>query len=193
MKPFEFILIIISVIVGLALTEFAIAVAFMIQNYQKIHFYWPHLVFGAFGLISILNYWATVYRLKKVERWTVAQFGLLFATGLIFFIITKIHFPGRDAFNLDYETYFHENIRTILILVICFLLVWMLEAFAIRKVRKINRYTVMLIFILMCLSGVFIDNPLYIGILGSVMLAMQILYMHRIGAKIEERAPEERG
>jgi hypothetical protein len=187
MKPFEFVLIIISVIVGLALTEFAIGVAFMIQHYRTAHFYWPHLVMAAFGIISCLNYWATLYRLRKVESWTVAQIGLVFATGLIFFITTKIYFPDPNTFDLDYEAYFHANVKIIFVLMICFLVVWALEAFKIRKVRQIKKYAIMLVFILMSLSGVLIDNHLYIGILGSVMLFMQVVYMYNVRTLIAEQ------
>jgi hypothetical protein len=187
MKPFEFVLVIISVIVGLALTEFAIGVSYMIQNFRTAHFYWPHITVMLFGLVSCLNYWGTVYKLRKIDAWSIMHIGLVFLSGLIFFIMTKLYFPDPDKFDLDYERYFKDNIKITFALMICFVISFMLEAIVIRKVRQLRKFTIMIVFILAISSGLLIDNHLYVGILTVILLLMQIAYMVRTKTLIADR------
>lgn len=179
MKPFEFVLIIISVIIGLALTEFAIGVSFMIQNYEAAHFYWPHFVLMLTGLIGCLNYWATVYKLRKVQIWSVVEIGIVFLTGLIYFVLTKIYFPTSDRFDLDYEKYFHDNYKKIFILMVCFVMSYSFEALLIRKVRQLKKFTVQIAFIIILLSGIIADNKLYTSVLAVLLFLLQFFYMYK--------------
>jgi hypothetical protein len=187
MKPFEFVLVIISVIVGLALTEFAIGVSYMIINYERANFYWPYIVLMLCGLMSCLNYWATVYKLRKVQTWTVSYIGIVFLSGLIFFIMTRIYFPNPDKFDQDYQRYFHENVRTIFVLMICFVISFILEAVVIRKVRGFKKFGMMIAFILVILSGVIVRNDFYVNILTIVILLMQTIYYSRTGNLVADQ------
>lgn len=187
MKPFEFVLVIISVIVGLALTEFAIGVSHMIINYEAANFYWPYIVLMLCGLMSCLNYWATVYKLRRVQTWTVSYIGIVFLSGLIFFIMTKIYFPDPDKFDQDYERYFNEHVRTIFVLMICFVISFILEAMVIRKVRGFKKFAMMIAFIAVILSGVIIRNSVYVSMLTIVILVMQTIYYSRTGTLVGDK------
>jgi len=179
MKPFEFVLVIISVIVGLALTEFAIGLSHMIKNYQSAHFYWPHIVLMLCGLISCLNYWGTVYKLRKVETWTLTYIGLVFLSGLIFFLMAKVYFPDPEGFDLDYERYFNDHVGIIFTLMICFVISFILETVIIRKIRKIKKFIMMIVIILVILSGIIIRNETYVGVLTVVILLLTTIYYSR--------------
>ncbi|SRR5258707_7177444 len=187
MKPFEFVLIIISVIVGLALTEFAIGVAYMIQNYDTAHYYWPYIVLMAVGFMSCMTYWATVYKLRKIPTWTIAHIGLVFSSGLLLFVMAKIYFPDPNKFDLDYEKYFNNNVRTLFSLMICFVISYSLEAIVIRKVRQIRKFVMMFLFVLVTLSGIIISNSLYISVLTIVLFLMQLFYMSRTNFSIADK------
>lgn len=179
MKPFEFVLVIISVIVGLALTEFAIGVSYMIRNYQTAHFYWPHIVLMLCGLISCLNYWGTVYKLRRVEIWSLTYIGIVFLSGLIFFLMTKIYFPDPEGFDLDYEKYFNEHVTIIFILMDCFVVSFILEIVIIRKVRQFKKFVMMIVIMLVILSGVIIRDKTYVSMLTVVILLLTTTYYSR--------------
>src|SRR5690349_244373 len=107
MKPFEFVLIIVSVIIGLALTEFALGMTYMIKVSKTAHLYWPHLIVCFLGFITCLNYWGTVYKLRKVSKWTIPNIGIVFISGMIFYAMTHINFPDPNNFDQNYERHFN--------------------------------------------------------------------------------------
>lgn len=186
MKPFEFVLIVVSVIVGLALTEFATGVADMIKNYRTAIFYWPHAVLCLWGFISFLNYWSTVYKLRRITHWTVPSIGIMIISALLYFVTTRAVFPDNAGPKQNYEEHFNQNIGTILALAITFNIFYMLESLVIRKIRKMKRYWTMIIFLLVMLSGVVIDNNAFRGILMVVGLTLQIYYLYSAKVIIQD-------
>lgn len=190
MKPFEFVLVIVSVIVGLGLTEFAIGMADLIQSYQTAIFYWPFAALIGLGFIGCLNYWGTVYKLRHVTSWSIPNIGVVFMSGMIFFIITSITFPNPNTFDQNYERHFNANIRIIFALLFLLVVFYMLESFLIRKVRKLKKYAIGIAFVLVILSGVVINNKTYQAALTVVLLIMQIYYMAFTKVTIDDKEAE---
>jgi len=177
MKPFEFALVIVSVIIGLALTEFAIGVADMIKIYKTAHIYWAHILLSCLGFVTCLNYWATLYKLKNVDRWTTLNLVIVVVGGLLFFIMARVMFPDLDSFDNDYRRHFHENIGVLLILNVLFIVFIMLEAFLIRGVRRFQSYLNGIVFISLLLSAILINNEAYTEVLTVIYFAMYIYFM----------------
>lgn len=174
MKAFEFVLIILSLIIGLSLTEAAIGISYMIQNYKTANFYLPFAVMAVTGFLYILYYYSTLFKLKKVTTWSVPNLGLIFTTGLIFFVLTQIYFPDQSEFDQDYEKYFNENFTVVLALMLCFTVSYMLELFIVRKVRNPKVYFAVIIASLSIASGIMFDNDTYRFILSIFLFALQI-------------------
>jgi hypothetical protein len=186
MKPFEFVLVIISVIIGLVLTEFAIGISYMIQYYRTAIYYWPHIAFLGFGFIGCLNYWGSLYRLRNLSTWTVPQMGMIFTTGLFFCISSQIITPDENNFDHNYKRYFHENANVLYSLLICLVTSLMIETYLIKKVRRLKWYLVMSINISLALSGMVIDNENYKGALAVILLIVQIYNMYSTRVIIDE-------
>jgi len=174
MKAFEFVLIILSLIIGLSLTEAAIGVSYMIQNYRTANFYLPFVVMAVTGFLYILYYYSTLFKLKKVTKWSVPNIGLIFTSGLIFFVLTQIYFPDQSDFDQDYEKYFNENFTVVLTLMLCFTLSYMLELFIVRQVGNSKVYFAVVVASLSIISGIIVSNQNYRFILTIFLLALQI-------------------
>ncbi len=177
MKPFEFALVIVSVIIGLGLTELAIGVADMIRIYKSAHIYWAHILLCLFGLITCLNYWATLYKLRKINSWPTPNLMIVVIGSLLFFIMARLMFPNIDSFDKNYERYFHENASTLLVLNIFFIILLMVEAFVIRKIKKIRSYFMGVVFILILFSAIILEIKLYREILIVIYFVMYIYFM----------------
>ena len=174
MKPFEFVLIILSLIIGLSLTEAAIGISYMIQNYRTANFYLPFAIMAITGFLYILYYYSTLFKLKKVTTWSVPQLGLIFTTGLIFFVLTQIYFPDQSDFDKDYEKYFNENFTVVLMLMLCFTLSYMMELFIVRKVRNPKVYLAVIVASVSITSGIIIDSENYRFVLTIFLFMLQL-------------------
>jgi len=186
MKAFEFVLIVVSLIVGLALTEFATGVADMIRTLHRAHFYWAHIILIAYGFISCLTYWTTIHKLRRVNRWSVFHIAIVLMSGLLFFISTRIVFPDRDTFDLDYEKYFNDQVSTIFIMVILYIIFYMLESFVIKGVRKWRSYGMRGFSIMLLLSGVVIQHETYRAGLVLVLFLLQLYFIYSMRIVVED-------
>ncbi len=175
MKPFEFVLVIISIIIGLSFTEFANAVGYMIKTYKTSTFSLPYLLTTLTGLTAGLNYWGSVYMHRKIKEWDNLKMGLLFLTALTYYTIARVFLPDPNSFNHNYVQLYHEVISTSLAMMICFLISLIIETYVLKKGRPLKWYLIMFSFILLMLSGVIIDNRTYREILSFILLALQLL------------------
>ena len=175
MKPFEFVLVIISIVIGLAFTEFANTVALMIKNYRITIFSLPYLLMMTGGILGGLNYWASVYMHRKITEWNSLSMGLLFLTALTYYANARVFFPDLPSFNHNYIEFYHEVIGPTLTLIIFWIISIVVEAYILKKGRPVRWYITMFLFVLLALSGVIIDNRTYRDVLSFIILAFQIL------------------
>lgn len=175
MKPFEFVIVIISIIIGLAFTEFANAVVFMIKNHKTSVFSLPYFLVMLVGCAGGLNYWASIYMTRNVQFWGIQKVGLMFLTSLSYYVIIGIFLPDPNSFNGDYKQFYHEVIGSSLIAMISWLILIIAESYFLKKEREKPKvwFIIMILFILLMLSGVLVDDRTYREILAYIIFALQ--------------------
>lgn len=174
MKPFEFILVIISIVIGLGLTEFAGMVAYLVGNYGQSTLHWPYLVLVFTGFVGCLNYYNTLYALRSRASWNNFQIMLVFTTGLIFYVIAKVAVPGEN-FNHDYAAFYHRLAPKLFTLQCLWIVMIMVEAYSLKKGRPRRWYVTMSVFILVIGSGIVIKSETYRDVLPYVLFVLQAL------------------
>lgn len=151
MKPFEFVLVIISIIIGLAFTEFANVVAMMIKTYKISVMSLPYLLILLTGAVGGLNYWGTVYMHRKILVWDNLKVGLLFLTALTYYATARVYLPDSNSFNQNYVELYHEVISVSLTMMICFVISIIVESCVLRKGRPLKWYIIMWYLLPSCL------------------------------------------
>lgn len=175
MKPFEFVIVIISIIIGLAFTEFANTIVLMIKNYKTSVFSLPYLLIMLAGWAGGLNYWATIYMTRKIQLWDNQKMGLLFVTSLSYYVIAGIFLPDANSFTGNYVELYHEVIDISLITMISWIILITAESFFFKKGRPLIWYIIMALFILLMLSGILLDNRVYRETLSYILFALQFI------------------
>jgi hypothetical protein len=191
MKPFEFVLVIISIIIGLAFTAFADVVALIIKNYRISTFSLPYFSFMLAGLAGGLNYWGTVYMHRKITEWSNLSMGLLFFTALTYYAVAGVFLPDSVSFDHNYVEFYHKVIGPSLAMTICFVISLTVESYVLKKGRPLRWYMMMLSFILVALSGIIIEDRTYREILSFIVLALQVLNLSINKVVISERSGTE--
>jgi len=108
MGLFEFLMILLSVIIGLALGELLTGVASILRARETVRFYWVHvaLQFGIF--FALLQQWWESWDLAEIE---VIGFGAvlsLIVPSLVLFLIAHMLFP-RPATDANLEDYYYKQ------------------------------------------------------------------------------------
>jgi len=114
MAPFEYVTVLISIILGLGITQIVTGLADLIHQWDRVKVYWPHLlwIFLIFFL-HIQEWWAT-YELRDFTSWRLTTFFFVILYPIILFILAKLLFPfGNNDGVIDLKKFYFENFRRI--------------------------------------------------------------------------------
>ncbi len=114
MTPFEYVTVLISIILGLGITQIVTGLADLIHQWDRVKVYWPHLlwIFLIFFL-HIQEWWAT-YELRDFSSWRLTTFFFVILYPIILFILAKLLFPfGLLEGTIDLKEFYFDNFRRI--------------------------------------------------------------------------------
>src|SRR4051812_33075430 len=72
MQMFEYVVVLISIVIGLALTHLMQRIAGLIQHPARGRVWWVHLVWVAYMFLSIVFWWWWEFQLQRIHAWTFA-------------------------------------------------------------------------------------------------------------------------
>lgn len=117
MSPFEYITVLISIILGMGLTQLVSGFAAIIIRWEKIKVYWPHLVLILLVfVIQIQDWWAT-YELHRYPYWRLVTFLFIILYPINLYLLARILFPIRwSGKEIDLKVFYFNNFRKIYLL-----------------------------------------------------------------------------
>ena len=108
MGLFEFLMILISVVVGLALSELLTGMASLLRVRETIRFHWIHILFQVGVFFALLQQWWESWDLVDVGS---VSFGLVLALlfpSVMLFLIAHLLYP-RPATDANLEDYYYRQ------------------------------------------------------------------------------------
>src|SRR6185295_423882 len=106
MQMFEYVIVLISIVIGLALTHLMQGVAGLIQHPARTRVWWVHLVWVAYMFLSIVFWWWWEFQLQHIKAWTFPIYLFVIFYAFYLYLICAILFP-RDLEGYDgYKDYF---------------------------------------------------------------------------------------
>ncbi|WP_143520077.1 hypothetical protein [Reichenbachiella sp. 5M10] len=111
MEPFEYVVVMITLILGLGMTQLLNGVADMVAHYDKIKFSYAHsLLISVVFLVTLQDWWYSYQYSKQIEEWTLPIVLSLLSFPILLFVETRLLFPtGSRSQETDMEVYFQEN------------------------------------------------------------------------------------
>lgn len=112
MSMFEFLMVLVSIIIGLGIAEILTGVARQIRCRAAIRSYWIHsiLVLGFF--LALLQQWWEVWSLRNVPAWTFPGLVMMLTGPIGLFLIAHLLFPEPTE-GSDFRAYYHGPMRPI--------------------------------------------------------------------------------
>ena len=109
MSAFEFISVLLSIVVGLALTRVLSGVGRAMEIRRKIRFYWVQGVWTAnVALLLVVFWWAVVFSHADMATWLFPDFVLLLAYSVLIFLQAALILPSNLGEGADLEAHFFE-------------------------------------------------------------------------------------
>jgi hypothetical protein len=111
-SSFEYVTVLISIVLGLGITQILTGIARLIQKHQKLTIYWPHLLWIVFILFLHVQEWWVMYELKTYRPWRLPVFLFVMLYPISLFVMAKLIFPDSlRGKRIDLRKFYFENYR----------------------------------------------------------------------------------
>jgi len=117
-SPFEYISILVSIIIGLGITQILSAFSDLLYNYKKVKFYWPHSVWIIFILFLQIQDWFVFYQLETIKVWTLPLLIFIISYPVTLFICSKMLLPTNDLEEkFDMKKFYFSQFQVIFLFI----------------------------------------------------------------------------
>ena len=109
MTPFEYVTVLISIILGLGITLVLTGIAEIIKRWKSTKHFWPYQIWIALAFILHLQEWWTTYEFKTVTSWTLPAFLFVVLYPILLFILANLLFPTEWKNGIDFKAFYFDN------------------------------------------------------------------------------------
>ena len=106
---FSYLGVLISVILGLALTHLLVGLSKVIQGRRVVRPYWPQIVWTVNVIVYVLAVWWGMFWWNKLPVWTIEEFLFITGYSIVVFMLASMLYPWEFPPDLDFEEYFFAN------------------------------------------------------------------------------------
>jgi hypothetical protein len=94
---FEYVSILISIILGLGITQILSSFSDLLYKHERVRFYWPHIIWIFFILFLHVQDWFVTYNLKNITVWYIPQLMFVLLYPIFLFMCAKMLLPTNDS------------------------------------------------------------------------------------------------
>lgn len=118
MSAFEYLSVLISIILALGMTRVLAGVGEMLQARSRRRIYWVHAVWIVNLFLYLVVAWWIFYRWRNQQPWTFLLFLFVLISPTILYLASLLLFPreGDVDESIDYKTHYYANHRAFFIL-----------------------------------------------------------------------------
>lgn len=139
MTPFEYVSVLISIILGLGITVLLTGLADIIRNWKTVQVYWPFMIWILIVFVLHLQEWWVTYSLRAEMHWTLPLFLFIISYPIVLFVLAHVLFPQKwPKKGVDLHAHYEGNYRkffgaALLLIVISILQNYFLLGFALSE------------------------------------------------------------
>ena len=112
MDAFSYLSVLISIIVGFAMTEVLKALVGVVQRRAVVRHYWPAIACAVFSLIVDVQFWWASFGLRRETNWTFAGFSLVLLQAVLLYLFAALSLPDTaKGEEVDLRANFFANHR----------------------------------------------------------------------------------
>ena len=112
MDEFSYLSVLLSVILGLAVTQILKGFRGLLLSRTRIQIYWPVIGWAILLLLVCFQNWWSMFGMRNRHDWTFQQFGMVLLQTILFYMIAGLVFPdffGEAIVDLKESFYAHRR------------------------------------------------------------------------------------
>src|SRR5439155_10288325 len=113
MNAFEYLSVLISIVLALGMTRVLAGVGEMMQARMHRGIYWVHVIWIVNLFIYLIVAWWIFYRWRNQQEWTFYLFVFVLISPTILYLASMLLFPREGSIenSVDYKTHYYANHR----------------------------------------------------------------------------------
>ena len=110
MELFEFIMVLLSIVIGLGIAEVLKGFAWSLRFRKVNRAYWVHLVLVLAILLAFLQQWWEAWEFQGIDQWGFVDLLLLLTGSVCLYLIAHLLYPEESA-GADLREYYYSVAR----------------------------------------------------------------------------------
>src|SRR6267378_2277287 len=112
MTPFEYVTVLISIILGMGITQIVTGVADLVHQWHRVKIYWPHVLWIILVFFLQIQEWWATYELRQFESLRLPTFLFVLLYPINLFILARILFPlSQQESEFDLKIFYYASYR----------------------------------------------------------------------------------
>jgi hypothetical protein len=112
MDPFSYLSVLLSIILGLGLTQLLTAAGRLIRHRERVRAHWLPLLWAGILILIYIQVWWAMYGLRLRREWTFLAFSVVLAQTATLYIMAAVALPEQvEEGGTDLGAYFDRNHR----------------------------------------------------------------------------------
>jgi hypothetical protein len=109
MSPFEYIIVLISIILGLGITTILTGLAEVIKYNRSFKAYTPYIIWIVLVFVLHIHEWWVSYELKSIEVWKLPMFLFIILYPINLYILAHLLFPSGISEGFDSKEFYFKH------------------------------------------------------------------------------------
>ena len=109
MHAFDYLSVLLSIVLGLGMTQLLSAVARWLELRHEVKPYLPAAIWAAFLMIVVVQTWWSMFDMRNIAEWSFLQFCVVLAQPVLLFLLTALVLPGPQSEVRDLEVFFFQH------------------------------------------------------------------------------------
>ncbi len=109
MDSFGYLSVLLSIIIGLAVTQILQGLRVLMLSREKARLYWPSLIWALVLLIIATQMWWSAFGLRDHQEWAFHHYALILLQTALFYLAAGLVLPDLNPDNIDLEADYYRN------------------------------------------------------------------------------------
>ena len=111
MEAFNYLTVMVSIVVGIGLTQLLAGIGNFVQIRRRVRFYWLHTGWVLLLIVLHLHMWWSLWVLRLVTEWTYGTFAYVLLGPALLVIASHVIIPELIGERIDVERHYYDTHR----------------------------------------------------------------------------------
>src|SRR5262245_45362955 len=179
MEGFAHLSVLISIVLGLGITNLLMGLARVVQLRAWVKVYWPTILWALTLLVIHIQTWWSMFGLRFVKTWDFVSFSLTLAQPILLFFLSALVLPDFDRDEArDLRANYFVHVRWFFGIFIALLLVSLARTYAVSgRLPQEADFVFHLIFLTATASATIFQNETYHKVIAALAAVAILTYV----------------